>query len=193
MGNKMHKKRVDLFKGLIDGSITPGKGGFILNTNLHTRSNYAIFEIIAIGTVNNILPYGDGVTFHGDGFKVYVIFEPKTYAHKFKEPYLREAGERVPLRWTGVRVLDLPKKDRILISEEPYISFGSFTVNIPGSGSFVDYFSESPETKKYMLDFFGNILYSDFSVPKENVRTCVEHISHNLNPIRREAVTVSQG
>ena len=178
---------IDLFDGLMKGDVQNGAGGYIFGIHFAPHGAYAILQITGFENVKNILQSGEGVTFQSDGYQVFVVMEPKTYTHRYMEPYLREDGYRIPLRWNELETLELPNKSRILVCLKPYISYGSFTIDIPESGSFVDYFYGGEDVDKNLLDFIGQLLFKDFAVPRKNVRTVQASILRNLESFHQDS------
>lgn len=173
-------KIIELFEGLSEGVIPFDGTGYILNTQFARDSNYTKIEIIAFKNVKNILPTGDGVIFQSDGYKTFLIYEPKTYQRRFLEPYLREDREKVPLRWNEVEVINLANHDRIILSKAPYLSYGSFTVDKPESGSFVYYIYQDDNVYEGIETFIGNILHKDLKVPKVSIPPILEVLKANF-------------
>lgn len=176
----MAKQYIDLFEGLMQDAIPPGAGGYIISARFHPRYNYGIFEVIGFKNVKNIHSGDRGVTFHSDGYKCILLYEPVNYPKRFMEPYLREAEEQIPARFTELETLEMPNKDRILITHKPYHSQGSFTVENPEEGNFVYYVYEGADMDRLAEAFVLKILADDFKVPKRLHESVAAPLRRNL-------------
>ena len=185
MGNE-EKTWIELFEGLVKSEIQLGGGGYIFNAHLHGKHNYAIFEIIGFENVKQIISGENSVTFQSDGYKIFIVFESRNFPTKYVEPYLRQEGEKVPLRWNETEILELPNRDRIFISKAPYISYGTFTVEAPETGSFVYYFYNNSAADKNILSFIKDVLREDFKVPKKNAEVALIQILKNLEVFHKD-------
>lgn len=181
------RKYVDLFTGLAEGLIPFEEEGYIIVAKFDKKSIYTLLELISFKNVKNIVPTTTGVTFHSDGFKTYIIYEPNNYQYRFQEPYLRQGNAQAPLRFNETVIIDLPKRDRLLISKEPYTSFGNFTVEKPDEGNFVYYiYGPTPqEGEENIYTFIGTILNKDLGVPRTILPKVFEILKSNLQKFRR--------
>jgi hypothetical protein len=179
-------KWIELFKGLSEGLIPFEEEGYIIVTRFDKKSPYTLMELISFKNVKNIQPTTTGVTFHSDGFKTYLIYEPNNYQYRFQEPYLREGAFQAPMRFNETIIIDLPKRDRIILSKEPYTSYGSFTVERPEEGNFVYYiYGKDPKQgEENIFNFIGQILNKDLSVPRSYLPKIFEIIKNNLSKFR---------
>lgn len=183
---------IGLFQGLKRGDVDFGNGGLVISTRFHNESNYAIFETVAFDNVKNIVyGGGDAVTFQSDGYRVFMIYEPRSYPKSFQEPYLRDPGQAIPLRWNELDIIELPNRNRILISKEPYISYGSFTIEAPGEGNFAFYIFDNGALEKNAGEFVDRVLKEDFEVPTKTRTEVMERFASNLAIFRRETAAHS--
>jgi hypothetical protein len=176
----MKSNFIELFEGLSTGAIPFDGKGYIINTGFDPRSAYTKMEIIAFKNVKNILSGESSVTFHSDGWKIYIVFEPSTYQYRFQEPFLREGKAHVPMRWNELDIVELSTKDRVFVSHEPFMSFGAFTVDRPEQGDFVYYFFETEKLLSTIDNFLSNILHKDCRVPKSSIPEILGHVHRNL-------------
>lgn len=181
----MEKKWVELFQGMMNSEIPFDGSGYILATHFKDSSNYTIFEIIAFKNVKNFIGSEEGVTFYSDGYKIFFLYEPVTYRLRFMEPYLRETGDSIPQRWKELYNMELPSHDRLFISKEPYMSYGSFTIGKPDSGNFVYYFFDYEETRKNMEHFLGKLLVEDLKIPRTVLPQIFEYMNKNLDEFNK--------
>lgn len=184
----MSKKWIELFDGLMKGDVPFDQEGYIIVTRFDTNSKYTVIEIIAFKNVKNIVGTDRGVTFHSDGFKTYVVFEPMNYQYRYMEPYLRDGVAHAPLRFNETNITDLPKRDRVFISKEPYTSQGSFTIERPEEGNLVYYVFGGPEVDETICQFTGNILNKDLGVPKSALPAIFAQIKDNLSKFHKFVV-----
>lgn len=180
----MEKKWVELFQGIAKSEIPFDGTGFILATHFDTQSNYTRIEIIAFKNVKNFVHSGDGITFYSDGFKIFLLYEPVTYRFRFMEPYLRDAKDSIPLRLKELHVMELPNHDRLFVSRQPYMSYGSFNIEKPDTGNFVYYFFDGPELENNLFHFTGKILIDDLKFPRTQVPQVTALIKENLDNFR---------
>jgi len=177
----MQKKWIELFDGLMKGTIPFEEEGYIVVTRFDQFSPYAVMELISFKNVKNIQNTDTGVTFHSDGFKTFIVFEPLNYQHRYMEPYLRDGIAQVPLRFNECVIIDLPRRDRIIMSKDPYTSYGSFTIDRPEQGNFVYYIFGVSGVDDIICHFIGSVLNEDLKVPKSVLPQIFTVIKHNLS------------
>lgn len=171
---------IELFDGLMKGSIPFGGGGYVCYVHFANQSNYAIIEVIGFRNVKNIFRSESGVNFQSDGYKIYILYEPLAYSRKHVEPYLREDHERIPLRWNELHIVNLPRRDRVFLSREPYVSHGSFNVEAPEQGSFVYYIFDNDKVHKNLETFVFKVLEDDLKIGKASLETIRARLHENL-------------
>ena len=181
----MTRKWIELFKGLSEAAIEFNGTGYIVNAMFDTSSNYTRLEVIAFKNVKNFIASDSGVTFQSDGYKAFLVYEPKTYQYKFQEPYLRSGKAHIPMRWNELEVITLATKDRVFVTKDPYMSYGSFTVEKPVSGDFVYYFYETPELMTNLDNFISTILHKDLRIPKAALPEILGYVHNNLEVFKK--------
>ncbi len=181
----MEKRWVELFEGMVKSEIPFDGTGYILATHFRENSNYTTIEIIAFKNVKNFIQGEDDITFYSDGYKIFILYEPISYRFRFQEPFLRESHDSIPLRWKELHTVEMPNHDRVFVSREPYMSYGSFNVEKPDSGNFVFYFYHNEKTIQSMDHFLGKILTDDLKIPKSKVPEVLEHIHTNLENFQK--------
>lgn len=155
---------IDLLTALRSGAQLDSSG-FIVGARFHERSTYTIFDITAYTGLKRVDPTEDGgLSIYSGGFKVYFVYEPSTYPLKYMEPYLRDEGEQVPLRWDELDIVETQTRDRILISKKIQLLMGSFGVVSPGNNGFLYYFYPGPQAIKNVREFVANVLHVDLRV-----------------------------
>lgn len=183
----MQKRWLELFDGLMKGTIPFEQEGYIVVTRFDVNSPYAVMELISFKNVKNIQPTSSGVTFHSDGFKTFVVFEPVSYQFRFMEPYLRDGSAQVPLRFNETVIIDLPRRDRLILSKAPYTSYGSFNVDRPEHGNFVYYIFDGEKVDDTICTFIGAVLNEDMKVPKSVLPEVYKVIKDNLSQFHQFA------
>lgn len=190
----MAMRWIGLFQGLKRGDIDFGNGGLVVSARFHNQSNYAIFETVAFDNIKNIA-YGGGeaVTFQSDGYRVFMIYEPRSYPKSFQEPYLRDPDQAIPLRWNELDKVELPNRNQVFISKEPYISYGSFTVEAPAEGDFAFYIFDhgGDSLERNTSEFLDRVLKEDFEVPTKSRAQIMELLAANLAIFRRDTAAHS--
>jgi hypothetical protein len=176
----MAKKWIELFEGLMKGEIPFDGTGYILSTHFQQSSPYTVFEIIAFRNIKQFIQEDQGVTFYSDGYKVYLLYEPVTYRFRFQEPYLREKDDSIPMRWNELETFDLPSKDRVIVSKEPYASMGSFYISQPGKGNYVYYFYELENIQENLDFFLTKLMNEELKVPRSKMHEILELVHKNL-------------
>lgn len=183
---------IGLFQGLKRGDIDFGNGGLVVSARFHNQSNYSVFETVAFDNIKNIV-YGGGetVTFQSDGYRVFMVYEPRSYPRSFQEPYLRDEGQEIPLRWNELEILELPNRNRIFVSKEPFISYGSFTVTRPTDGDFAFYIFDhgADSLERNTSEFVDRVLKEDFEVPTKTRQAVMALFLENLASFRRDAAS----
>jgi hypothetical protein len=185
----MAMRWISLFQGLKRGDIDFGNGGLVISARFHNLSNYAIFETVAFDNIKNIAyGGGDDVTFQSDGYRVFMIYEPRSYSKSFQEPYLRDPDQAIPLRWNELDKIELPNRNQVFVSKQPYISYGSFTVEAPADGDFAFYiFDTGGDTmERNATEFVDRVLKEDFEVPTKSRGAIVQLFAANLAIFRRD-------
>lgn len=174
----MAEKWTDLRTALHRG-IVPESNAFLVTARFHAQSRYAIFEVTRFQDIKSISPTEDGLDIHGGGFRVYVVFEPPTYALRFQEPYLREDAEKIPCRFEDLTTVELPGHERILISKKIEMNLGSHSVTAP-SLEFLYYFPAGADSVEHVCEFFSATLQKDFQVRKTQADTVLKALRPHI-------------
>src|SRR5208337_1189634 len=131
----MKAKALELFKAYSDSQL-PSDGGYIVSSFLDETSSYARYEVVAYSGVKSIVLTEEGLTFQTDGKKLFVLSEPPSYAHKAMEPFRRTDREQIPLRFSELNILATRNQTKVMVSREPLMTYGSFTVLKPSGINF---------------------------------------------------------
>ncbi len=177
----MTAKWFDL-RTVLDRGIVPESNAFLVTVRFHSQSRYAIFEITRFEDIKSITPVESGLEIHGGGFRVYVVFEPPTYALRFQEPYLREDAEKIPCRFDDLTIVELPGHERILISKKLEMNLGSHSVSAP-SLEFFYYFPSGPESVEHVCKFFSATLQKDFQIRKTQADTVLVSLRPHIEAL----------
>lgn len=176
----MTAKWIDLGSALERG-IVPESRAFLVTARFHSQSRYAIFEITRFEDLKSIAPAAGGIEIHGGGFRVYVLFEPPTYALRFQEPYLREEAERIPCRFDDLAVVELPTHERILISKRIEMNLGSHSVT-GGEGVYMYYFP-AMDSVQNVSEFFLRTLQQDFQIRHTQAETVLKSLKPHIEAL----------
>ncbi len=186
------KRWMSLFEGLMKGEIPFDGTGFILVANFSDNSNYAIVEVVAFRNIKQFIQTDDGVTFYSDGYKIYLLYEPVSYRFRFQEPYLRDQGEAIPMRFNELHIFDMPSHDRVLMSISPYVSMGTFYIEKPHPGNLVVYFFDRGDAHQNMDQYLTKLLSEDLKVPRSKMREVLNLFHKNLEHFQKATVSEPQ-
>lgn len=160
--------------------------GFIMSSHFSNTSNYTIIEIIAFENIKQFIQENEGVIFYSDGYKIFFLYEPVNYRFRFQEPYLREQGDSIPLRWNELEILEMPNHDRLLITREPYSSMGTFYVSRPASGNFTYYFYDQDQNaSETMGKVLSKVLNEELKTPRSKMPEVLKVFEKNLDFFRK--------
>jgi len=139
----MAPKALDLFQAYAQNKL-PREGGYIVSSFISDTSTYSIFEVVAYSAVKSLYLSSEGLTFQSDGNKLFVLVEPPTFPKKYIEPFRRGASEKIPYRFSELEIYTAKDQSKIMVSQEPIYTYGSFTVLKPTgiNFSFVFYFRD---------------------------------------------------
>ncbi len=159
------QKAVDLFKAYTEGKL-PSEGGYIVSSFLDARSAYSRYEVVAYNGVKSIVLTGDGLTFQTDGNKLFVLSEPPNYAEKHLEPFRRAAKDQIPHRFSEVDILTTRSQTKVMVSKNPLMTYGSFTIVKPTGENVAFLFYNLPDVFASIEKFFSTALNKEAAVPK---------------------------
>jgi hypothetical protein len=161
----MKARALELFKAYADSEL-PSDGGYIVSSFLGESSSYAHYEVVAYSGVKSIVLTEEGLTFQTDGNKLFVLSEPPSYAHKAMEPFRRTAKEQIPLRFSELNILTTRNQTKVMVSKEPLMTYGSFTVLKPSGINFSFVFYNLADVFETVQKFFAATLNKEAAVPK---------------------------
>jgi hypothetical protein len=169
------QKALDLFQAYLEQKLQYD-GGYIISSFLGDTSTYAHFEVIAYNGVKSIYMSDEGLTFQSDGNKVFILVEPATYPRKFEEPFRRIKEEQIPHRFSELEILTTREQTKVMVSREPIMTYGSFTILKPAGNNFAFLFPNLPDVRNTIKQFFEETLSRETKVPKHDASKAAELI-----------------
>lgn len=177
----MAPKALDLFQAFSQGKL-PKEGGYIVSSFFQETSAYAIYEVVSYNNVKNLYLTEDGLTFETDGSKLYVLVEPGTFPQKFIEPFRRDSKLQIPHRFNELDVYTAKNQTRVMVSKEPTVSYGSFTILRPKGMNFSLIFYHTDEVMDTLSFFFQETLNKETQILRSDARKAADII---LNGIKK--------
>ncbi len=165
----MSMKAVDLFTAY-EKSQLPKDHGFIVSSFFSPNTAYSRYEVIAYSNVKSIYPSQDGLTFHTDGKKLYILVEPQNYSKKSEEPFVRSSSEQIPLRFSELNCITAKNQTRVYYGKKAVLSYGSFTVLKPAGINFTFCFYYLPDMFDSMRMFFEKTFNKEAGVPLSDAK-----------------------
>lgn len=159
------QKAVDLFKAYAEGKL-PGDGGYIVSSFLDEHSAYSRYEVVAYNGVKSIVLTNEGLNFQTDGNKVFVLAEPPNYAQKHLEPFRRTAKDQIPHRFSELDILTTKNQTKVMVSKNPIMTYGSFTIIKPSGENVAFLFYNLPDVLATIGKFFSTALNKEATVAK---------------------------
>ena len=175
----MKAKALELFKAYAD-SMLPSDGGYIVSSFLDESSSYARYEVVAYSGVKSIYLTEEGLTFQTDGNKIFVLSEPPSYAHKSQEPFRRTLKEQIPLRFSELEILSTRNQTKVMVSKNPLMTYGSFTILKPSGINFSFIFYNLPDVFQSIDKFFAATLNKEAAVPKSEADKAAKLVVEGL-------------
>jgi hypothetical protein len=160
----MALKAMNLFEAYTQDKL-PKDQAYIVSSFVNTATGYVIYEVICYSAVKAIYPEGDGLTFQSSGKKMHMLVEPPSYNHKPTEPYLRDKGEQIPLRFSELHLHTARNQTKIYIAQKPIDSLSSFTVAKPTGFDISFLFYKNPDVYETLSKFFEETFNKDAGVP----------------------------
>ncbi len=162
----MNAKAMDLFKAYAENKLPTTEGGYIVSSFLDETSSYARYEVVGYGGVKSIYVTEEGLTFQTDGNKLFVLAEPPSYAEKGQEPFRRVAKDQIPHRFSELSILRTRNQTRVMVSKDPIMTYGSFTILKPSGINWSFVFYNQPDVLNTIEEFFATTLNKESRVPK---------------------------
>lgn len=168
-------KALDLFQAYAQDKL-PREGGYIVSSFLSDTSTYSIFEVVAYNKVKNLYLSKEGLTFQSDGNKLFVLVEPPTFPKKYIEPFRRDASEKIPHRFSELEIYTAKDQSKIMVSQEPVYTYGSFTILKPTGINFSFIFYTRDDVLDSLRLFFERTLNEEAKIAKGDAKKATAHI-----------------
>jgi hypothetical protein len=179
----MAVKALDLFDAYAQNKL-PKDNAYVVSSFVNPNTSYVIYEIVSYSGVKAIYQEGNGITFQSQGEKMHILIEPASYSHKGIEPYLRDTGEKIPLRFSELEILTAKNQTKTMVSKEPIESLSSFTIMKPTGLNISFVFYSNPDIYQIMEVFFEKSFNKDGGIPladaKKAAKTITALIERNM-------------
>ncbi len=162
----MTTKAHDLFQAYAENKL-PTEGGYIVSSSVSESSPYATYEIVGYRRARAVFLAADRLTFQCDANKLFMVCEPPTYGERSVEPYRRTSHEQIPHRFSDLELFAADDQTRVMVSRQPVLAYGAFTVARPLGMSFVFLFYDIPGVLDTLAGFFTATLEKEGRVPTE--------------------------
>jgi hypothetical protein len=165
----MAVKAMDLFEAYAQDQL-PKDQGYVISSFFSNNSAYSIYEIVSYSGVKSIYLTETGLTFQTNGKKLHILIEPASYPNKAIEPYVRNANEQIPLRFSELEQIIAKNQSKILIAKKPIDSFSSFTILKPSGINFALVFYQLPDLFESLRLFFEKTFNKEAGIPQIDAR-----------------------
>jgi hypothetical protein len=165
----MAVKAMDLFEAYSQNKL-PKDNAYVVSSFVNPNTGYVIYEVVSYSGVKAIYQEGNGLTFQSQGKKMHILLEPASYPHKGIEPYLRDTGEKIPLRFKELEVLTAKNQIKVMISKNPIESLSSFTIMKPSGLNISFVFYSAPDIYQTMEVFFEKSFSQDGALPQTDAK-----------------------
>jgi len=155
----------------------PKEQGYIVSSFINANTGYSIYEVISYSGVKSIYSDGKDLTFQSAGRKLYILIEPASYPYKSTEPYLRQTGELIPLRFSEVDKLRTKTQCTLYWAKKPVESLSSFTVTRPKGYNISFVFYDKDDLYSSLAKFFEHSFINDAGLPRADSRKGAESIT----------------
>ena len=166
----MSVKAMDLFEAYSQDKL-PKDQAYIVSSFININTGYTIYEVISYSGVKAIYPEGEGLTFQSSGKKMHMLIEPATYPNKATEPYLRNKGEQIPLRFSELTLHKAKNQSKIYMPKKPIESLSSFTVSKPAGLNISFVFYKMDDLYQTLAKFFEQTFSKDAKIPLADAKT----------------------
>ncbi|MCL2008722.1 MAG: hypothetical protein FWG77_11635 [Treponema sp.] len=171
----MAVKAMDLFEAYQQDKL-PKDQAYIVSSFISESNGYSIYEVISYSGVKAIYPEGNGLTFQSSGKKMHILLEPPSYPKKATEPYLRDKGDQIPLRFNELNVITARNQTKIYMAKKPIESLSSFTVAKPTGLNISFVFYQADDMYVSLNKFFEQSFNKDAGVPQADAKKAAAEI-----------------
>jgi hypothetical protein len=165
----MAVKAMDLFQAY-EKDMLPKDQGYIISSFFSDTSTYSKYEVVSYSGVKSIYPTEEGLTFQTSGKKLHILIEPASYAFKAIEPYVRQADDLIPLRFSELDILTAKNQSKLMVSKKPIESFGSFTILRPKGMNFSIVFYNLEDLFDSLNLFFEKTFNKEAGLPMADAK-----------------------
>jgi hypothetical protein len=165
----MAVKAMDLFDAYAQNKL-PKDNAYVVSSFVNANTGYVIYEVISYSGVKAIYLEGNGLTFQSQGKKMHILIEPASYSHKGIEPYLRDTGEKIPLRFSELDVFTAKNQIKTMVSKRPIESLSSFTITKPSGLNISFVFYNNPDIYQILEVFFEKSFNKDGALPQTDAK-----------------------
>lgn len=169
-------RAMDLFEAYKKGKL-PIDNGYIVSSFFKDDSTYSIYEIVSYAALKDIYSSGSSLTFQTNGKKLFLFVEPENYSHKSVEPYCRERGYHVPLRFKDSRIITTKNQTKIIYGKKAQDALSAFTVVKPEGINFAFLFYPLPDVFKSLELFFQQTLNQEAGIPIREAKRAAKEIA----------------
>lgn len=178
----MAPKAMELFEAYSQNKL-PTKGGYIVSSFFDTKSTYTRLEVISYNNVKAIFYNGRELTFQSDGRKIFILIEPASYPKKYEEPFRRSKEESIPHRFSELDIYTSRNQTKVMVSKEPVISYGSFTVMKPEANNFSFIFFLNENITDVLNEFFIDLINKETKISRHDATEGTEKIIESIKKI----------
>lgn len=186
----MPLKAMELFDAYNKNNL-PKEEGYIVSSFFSTNSAYSRYEIVSYNNVKSIYPQDNGLTFHTDGKKLFILVEPANYPTKGTEPYVRSSSEAIPLRFSELDTNITKNQTRVMIATKPVMSYGSFTILKPEGINVALVFYKLPDMYETMQLFFERTFNKEAGIPMTDAKKCAAKVASSVKTLMQWEFTSS--
>jgi hypothetical protein len=169
MAEKATVKAMDLFEAYNQNKL-PKDQAYIVSSFINPNTGYTMYEVISYSGVKAIYPEGTALTFQSSGKKLHILIEPPTYPKKAIEPYLRDKGSQIPLRFSELSLITAKNQSKIYIAKKPIESLSSFTVARPEGHNISFVFYKAEDVYQTLAKFFEQTYNKDAKIPQSDAK-----------------------
>ncbi len=175
----MATNALDLFQAYGQNKL-PKEGGYIVSSFLDENSAYSKYEVVAYNAVKSIYLAEEGLTFQTDGNKLFVLCEPPNYAQKHLEPFRRQSREQIPHRFAELDIHTARNQTKVMVSKDPILTYGSFTILKPAGVNFSFIFYNNPQVLETIRMFFETTLNKEANIPHDDAMKAAALVESGL-------------
>jgi hypothetical protein len=175
----MATKALDLFQAYAENKL-PKEGGYIVSSFFDRNSAYSKYEVVAYSGVKSLYLTEEGLTFQTDGSKLFVLVEPTNYPEKYLEPYVRKSAYMIPHRFSELKIFTTKNQTKVMVSKDPIMSYGSFTILKPTGINFSLVIFNTPDVFSTLEYFFVETINKEAGVAKIDAKKAASYVIEGI-------------